>query len=148
MQFRMGPNPAGVRKAGMQCQGFTCLYFFTRHLPFFSAKTKGQVKFLGRSKKRASKIRRILAEGAKFNEVSPKAHIGGVDSKSTFRCLPEVEIQQKIANWKAESARNPVSKESAPKDASIASYIDFESDRFAVGRLRRRAFGEKLRLRR
>ena len=43
---------------------------------------------------------------------------------------------------KAESLRNPVSKESASEDASIASYSDFESDRSAVGRLRRRAFGE------
>ena len=34
-------------------------------------------------------------------------------------------------------------KELAPEDASIESYSDFESDRFAVGRLRRRAFGGK-----
>ena len=31
-----------------------------------------------------------------------------------------------------------------PEDASIASYSDFESDRSAVGRLRRRAFGADL----
>ena len=55
-----------------------------------------------------------------------------------FRRLPEVEIQQKIANWKAESLRNSVSKELASEDASIASYSDFEPGRFAVGRLRRR----------
>ena len=29
-------------------------------------------------------------------------------------------------------------------DASIARYSDFESDRFAVGRIRRRAFGVKI----
>ena len=57
------------------------------------------------------------------------------------RGLPEVEFQQNIANWKAESLRNPISKELAPEDASIASYGDFESDRSAVGRLRRRVFG-------
>ena len=62
-----------------------------------------------------------------------------VDSKSPFRGLPEVKIQQNIENWKVESLRNPVSKELASKDASIASYSDFESDRSAVGRLRRRA---------
>ena len=50
-------------------------------------------------------------------------------------------MQQTIANWKAESLRNSVSKELAPEDASIGSYSDFESDRSAVGRLRRRAFG-------
>ena len=44
----------------------------------------------------------------------------------------------------AESARNPISKELAAEDASIGSYIDFESDRSAVGRLRRRAFGGTL----
>ena len=60
-----------------------------------------------------------------------------------FRGLPEVKIQQKIANWKAESLRNSVSKEFAPGDASIARYGDFEPDRFAVGRLRRRASGGK-----
>ena len=32
-------------------------------------------------------------------------------------------------------------KELAPEDASIASYSDFESDDFVIGRLRRRAFG-------
>ena len=66
-------------------------------------------------------------------------------------------MQQKIANWKAESLRNSISKESAPEDASIARYSDFEWDRSVVGdgfvvgplkigeivrRLRRRAFGE------
>ena len=61
-----------------------------------------------------------------------------------FRCLPEVEIQQKIAFWKAESLRNSVSKESEPKDASIESNSDFESDHFVVRRLRRRAFGVKI----
>ena len=48
------------------------------------------------------------------------------------------KFNKKIANWKAESLRNPISKELAPEDASIASYGDFESDRSAVGRLRRR----------
>ena len=67
--------------------------------------------------------------------------VGGVDSKSLFRGLPEIENQQKISNWKAERLRNPISKELAAKDASIASYNDFDSDRSAVGRLRRRAFG-------
>ena len=60
------------------------------------------------------------------------------DPESPFRGLPEIEIQQQIANWKAESLRNSVSKELASEDASIASYSDFESDRGAVGRLRRR----------
>ena len=49
------------------------------------------------------------------------------------------KFNKTIANWKAESLRNPVSKELAPEDASIESYSDFESDRSAVGRLRRRA---------
>ena len=52
-----------------------------------------------------------------------------VASKSLFGGLPEIEIQQKIANWKAESLMNPVSKELASEDASIESYGDFESDR-------------------
>ena len=63
--------------------------------------------------------------------------IWGVDSKSLFRGLPEVAIQQKIADWKAGRLSNPISKESTPEEASIVSYRDFESDRFAVGRLRR-----------
>ena len=48
------------------------------------------------------------------------------------------KFNKQIANWKAESLRNSISKESAPEDASIASYSDFESDHFVVGRLRRR----------
>ena len=64
-----------------------------------------------------------------------------MDSKSAFRGLPQVQIQQKIAFWKAESLSFSVLKESAPEDASIESYSDFESDHFVVGRLRRRAFG-------
>ena len=47
------------------------------------------------------------------------------------------------SNWKVESLRNPVSKELASEDASIGSYSDFESDRSAVGRLRRRASAGK-----
>ena len=61
-----------------------------------------------------------------------------------FRCLPEVEMQQKIAFWKAERLSFSVSKDSALEDASIASYSDFESDRSAVIRLRRRASGGNL----
>ena len=80
-----------------------------------------------------------------FIEFSPKAQIWGVDSKSLFRGLPEVQIQQKIAFWKAESLSFSVLKELAPKDASIESYSDFESDHFVVGRLRRRASGGNLR---
>ena len=57
------------------------------------------------------------------------------------RDLPEVKMQQHIARWKAESLRNSISKELAPEEASIESHGDFESDRSAVGRLRRRAFG-------
>ena len=45
--------------------------------------------------------------------------------------------------WKSESARNPISKELASEDPSIESYGDFEPDRSAVGRLRRRAFSGK-----
>ena len=56
-----------------------------------------------------------------------------------LRGLPAVEIQQKIANWKVESLTFSVSKELAPEDAFIASYGDFESDHFVVGRLLRRA---------
>ena len=67
----------------------------------------------------------------------------GVDSKSLFRGLPEVKIQQKMAFWKAESLSFSVLKELAREDASIASYSDFESDHFVVGRLRRRASGGK-----
>ena len=54
------------------------------------------------------------------------------------------KFNKKIANWKAESLRNSVSKELAPEDASIESYSDFESDHFVVGRLRRRASGGNL----
>ena len=35
-------------------------------------------------------------------------------------------------------------KESAPEDASIARYSDFESDDLVIGRLRRRASGGNL----
>ena len=73
-----------------------------------------------------------------------KYRFRGVDSKSRFGGLPEIEIQQKIANWKAESHSFSVSKELAPKDASIARYSDFESDHSAVGRLQYRAFGADL----
>ena len=52
-----------------------------------------------------------------------------------FRGLPEVEIQQKIANWKAGSPSFSISMELTP-DASIGSYTDFESNGFAVGRRR------------
>ena len=72
---------------------------------------------------------------------SSKTGFWGVDSKSLFRGLPELKIQQKIAFWKAESLSFSVLKELAPEDASIASYSDFESDHFLVGRLRRRASG-------
>ena len=57
------------------------------------------------------------------------------------RCLDTFlrsKFNKTIANWKAESPRNSISKELAPEDASIARHGDFESDRFAVGRLRRR----------
>ena len=64
--------------------------------------------------------------------------IRGVASKSLFGGLPEVEIQQNIANWKAESLSFSVSKEFAPEDASSGSYGDFESN------LRRRASGAKI----
>ena len=37
----------------------------------------------------------------------------------------------------AESLWDPTSKESTPEDVRIASYVDFESDRSAVGRLGR-----------
>ena len=43
-----------------------------------------------------------------------------------LRGLPEIKIQQQIANWKAESRRFSISKKSAPEDTSIASYGDFE----------------------
>ena len=58
-----------------------------------------------------------------------------------FRGLPEVKIQQKTAFWKVESLRNPVSKESAPEDAFISRYRDFERDHVVLGRFRCRAFG-------
>ena len=83
-----------------------------------------------------------LAEGV----FSPKAQIGGVASKSLLRGLPEVKSQQKTAFWKAESLSFSVLKELAPGEASIASYGDFESDRSAVGRLRRRVFGNSSKL--
>ena len=60
------------------------------------------------------------------------------DSKSRFRRRCEVEIRRKIAIWKAETLRNSISKELASDDITIATYIDFESDHFVVGRLRRR----------
>ncbi|MEC7901273.1 MAG: hypothetical protein VX385_05560, partial [Acidobacteriota bacterium] len=53
------------------------------------------------------------------------SEIRGPDSKSLFRGLPEVEIQQKIPLWKAESLSFSVSKELASEDASIARYGDF-----------------------
>ena len=52
--------------------------------------------------------------------------IPDVVSKSRFRGLPDVKIQQKIANWKAESLNFSVSKELAPEDASISRYGRFE----------------------
>ena len=68
----------------------------------------------------------------------------GVDSKSLFRGLHEVKIQQKITFWKAESLSFSVSKELECENASIARYKRFESDHFVVRRLRRRAFGVKI----
>ena len=41
-----------------------------------------------------------------------------------------------VANWKVETLWNHVAEEFAPEGASLASYGEFESDRFAVGRLR------------
>ena len=38
-----------------------------------------------------------------------------------------MEIQQKIANWKAESLSFPISKELASEDASIARYSALKS---------------------
>ena len=38
----------------------------------------------------------------------------------------DIEIQQKISIWKAESLLFPISKESAPEEASIARYDRFE----------------------
>ena len=52
--------------------------------------------------------------------------VGGLDSKSTFRGLPEVEIQQKIHLWKAESLSFLSVEESASEDITIESYGDFE----------------------
>ena len=49
-----------------------------------------------------------------------------MDSKSRFRVLPEVEIQQKIAFWKAESQGFPSVEESASEDITIKRYGDFE----------------------
>ena len=43
-----------------------------------------------------------------------------------LRDLPEVEIQQKIANWKAEIRGFPSVEESASEDITIKSYGDFE----------------------
>ena len=40
--------------------------------------------------------------------------------------LPEVEIQRKIANWKAEIQGFPSVEESASEDITIKSYDDFE----------------------
>ena len=71
-------------------------------------------------------------------------HNSVTDSKSLFRGLPEVKIQQKTAVWTAESLSFSVSKELAPEDASIARYSDFESDHFVAGRLRRHASGVKI----
>ena len=39
---------------------------------------------------------------------------------------PEVEIQQKVPNWKAESLSFPTVEESAPEDITIKSYGPFE----------------------
>ena len=88
---------------------------------------------------------RVLRSNQAPKAPTPKASSDGVvSSKSPFRGLPEVEIQQTIANSKAESAGNPISKEFASEDTSIARYGDFRPDRSAVGRLRRRAFGVKI----
>ena len=54
------------------------------------------------------------------------------DSKSTFRGRFEVEIGRKAPFWKAESLRNPISKELAPEDTSISRNGRFESDHFDV----------------
>ena len=66
----------------------------------------------------------------------------GVDSKSPYRALIESIFAVLFSPAKAESLSFSVLKELDPEDASIARYSDFESDRSAVGRLRRRAFGD------
>ena len=76
----------------------------------------------------------IFAKGA-----TPKASDDEVvRSKPQFRRRFEVEIQRKIAIWKAASLTNSISKESTSDDITISTYDDFESDHFVVGRLRRR----------
>ena len=54
-----------------------------------------------------------------FHEISK---IRGSDSKSLFRHSPEVKIQQKVANWKAEIQGFPAVEESAPDDITIKTY--------------------------
>ena len=58
-----------------------------------------------------------------FHEISK---IRGPDSKSRFRDRPEVEIQQKAQNWKAEIQGFPMVEESASEDITIKSYGPFE----------------------
>ena len=58
-----------------------------------------------------------------FSEI-PKSRIS--DSKSPFRYSPDVEIQQKISNWKAEIQNFPTVEESASEDITIKSYGPFE----------------------
>ena len=54
------------------------------------------------------------------------SEIKGSDSKSPVRDRPEVEIQQKITNWKAEIQGFPTVEESASEDIIIKSYDRFE----------------------
>ena len=54
------------------------------------------------------------------------SEITNSDSKSPFRYSPEVQIQQKAPNWKAESLSFPTVEESAPEDITIKSYDPFE----------------------
>ena len=76
-----------------------------------------------------------------FNESSAEGADEGASSKSPYLELIEYIFPVLFSNRKL-SLCCLVSKESAPEDASIVRYSDFESDRSAVGRLRRRAFGE------
>ena len=65
----------------------------------------------------------MLAEGV----FSPKTLSLAIDSKSTFRGLPEVELQQKAPIWKAERLSFSISKELTPEDIAIKSYEQIES---------------------
>ena len=61
-----------------------------------------------------------------FDDFSEFPEITNSDSKSPFRYSPEVEIQQKAPNWKAETLSFPTVEESAPEDITIKSYDPFE----------------------